>query len=88
MWPYPPFAADLVTFTEEILSGKLHFLWSVFWKGSDSEEIYLFVRLSEIIFKTFQKNSNNNLCSQKRMSLIPAGITLTSNRTLFIEIAS
>ena len=28
MWPNPPFPADLVTFTEEILNGKLHFLCS------------------------------------------------------------
>ena len=28
MWPNPLFPADLVTFTEEILHGKLHFLWS------------------------------------------------------------
>ena len=28
MWPNPHFAADLVTFTEEILNGKLHFLCS------------------------------------------------------------
>ena len=28
MWPNPQFPADLVTFTEEILNGKLHFLWS------------------------------------------------------------
>ena len=26
MWPNPPFPADLVTFTEEIIDGKLHFL--------------------------------------------------------------
>ena len=26
MWPNPEFAADLVTFTEEILNEKLHFL--------------------------------------------------------------
>ena len=26
-------ATDLVTFTEEILNGKLHFLWSVSKKG-------------------------------------------------------
>ena len=26
MWPNPQFPADLVTFTEEILNGKLHFL--------------------------------------------------------------
>ena len=29
MWPNPPFAPDLVTFTEEILNGKLCFLCSV-----------------------------------------------------------
>ena len=28
MWPNPQFPADLVTFTEEILNGKLHFLCS------------------------------------------------------------
>ena len=27
MWPNPQEAADLVTFTEEILNGKLHFLF-------------------------------------------------------------
>ena len=29
MWPNPQFPADLVTFTEEILNGELHFLYSV-----------------------------------------------------------
>ena len=29
MWPNPQETADLVTFTEEILHGKLHFLCSV-----------------------------------------------------------
>ena len=28
MWPNPQFPADLVTFTKEILNGKLHFLSS------------------------------------------------------------
>ena len=28
MWPNPQLPADLVTFTEEILNGKLHFLCS------------------------------------------------------------
>ena len=28
MWPNPQFPADLVTFAEEILNGKLHFLCS------------------------------------------------------------
>ena len=29
MWPVPQETAYLVTFTEEILNGKLHFLWNV-----------------------------------------------------------
>ena len=29
MWTNPEFPADLVTFTEETLNGKLHFLCSV-----------------------------------------------------------
>ena len=29
MWPNMQETSDLVTFTEEILNGKLHFLWSV-----------------------------------------------------------
>ena len=28
MWPNQQFSADLVTFTEDVLSGKLHFLCS------------------------------------------------------------
>ena len=28
MWPNPQFSADLTTFTEEILNGKIHFLHS------------------------------------------------------------
>ena len=36
MWPNPQEAADLVTFTEEILNGKLQFLCSVY--STDSNE--------------------------------------------------
>ena len=31
MWPNPLFSADLITFTEEILNGKLHFLGSDYY---------------------------------------------------------
>ena len=31
MWPYPQLYADLVTFTEKILNGKLYFLCSVIY---------------------------------------------------------
>ena len=33
MWPNPQETADLLTFPEEILNGKLHFLLSVVLKG-------------------------------------------------------
>ena len=33
MWPNPQEPGDLVTFTEEILNGKLHFLCSVWFEG-------------------------------------------------------
>ena len=37
MWSYPQFPADLVTFTGEILNGKLHFcavcVWSFLLSG-------------------------------------------------------
>ena len=32
MWPYPQEAMDLVTFTEEILNGKLYILCSGIWE--------------------------------------------------------
>ena len=28
MWPNPQFPADLITYTEQIFNGKIHFLWS------------------------------------------------------------
>ena len=40
MWPNPQVTADLVTFTGEILNGKLHFLWSVFHKSHILKEDY------------------------------------------------
>ena len=36
MWPNPQFPADLVTFTEEILHGKLYFLSGVKFFKSDT----------------------------------------------------
>ena len=47
MWPYSQVTTDLVTFTEEILNGKLHFLCSVL--------------LEELITKHIRKNENRAL---------------------------
>ena len=40
MWPYPQETADLVTFTEEIVNRKLHFLCSDLQaKGLEVEKV-------------------------------------------------
>ena len=39
MWPNPLETADLVTFTEEILNGKLHFLCNVSNQVIHNEDI-------------------------------------------------
>ena len=55
MWPNTQFLADLVTFTEEIRNGKLHFLCSVhdelFW-GNSQGSIYLFKNDSWVFLTT------------------------------------
>ena len=38
MWPNLKFPADLVAFTEEILNGKLHFLFSVSQKANKYDD--------------------------------------------------
>ena len=46
MWPNPQFAVDLVTFTEEILNGNLHFLCSVSY---DVESLFTSIPAKETI---------------------------------------
>ena len=40
MWANPQEKVDLVAFTEEILDGKLHFLWSVGPKYSTAHDLH------------------------------------------------
>ena len=40
MWSNPQFPVDLVTFTEEILNGKLHFLCCDTWTLNRSFTVY------------------------------------------------
>ena len=48
MWPNPQETADLVTFAEEILSGKLHFLSSVSYKSDLVFNCWLFLLTSQV----------------------------------------
>ena len=45
MWPNPQFPEDLVTFTEEILNGKLHFLCSDGLEGIQGSLNFYFQKL-------------------------------------------
>ena len=40
MWPNPQETADFVTFTEEILNGKLHFLCSAIYVITNSDTTF------------------------------------------------
>ena len=54
MWPNPQLPADFVTFTEEILIGKLHFLCSVLctFQGEFHQKNQIkFLRLAKAYFK-------------------------------------
>ena len=44
MWPNPQFPADLIIFTEEILNGKLRFLYSVYSEHCQISEMECFAK--------------------------------------------
>ena len=48
MWPNPQETAHLVTYTEEILNWKLHFLCSVIWFGYGIRDLLIW--LVQMIF--------------------------------------
>ena len=54
MWPNPEETADLVTFTEEIPNGKLHFLCSALSRKKSF--ILLEQPLAGVVRSTFSKN--------------------------------
>ena len=62
MWPNPQETVDLATFTEEILSGKLHFLFSAFY-----ENLTPFVSQLFIVGQNSSSSSVQKLVSRKKM---------------------
>ena len=71
MWPNPQFLADLVTFTDDILHGKLYFLCSM-------SNIYLKVaieknwRFQNINFLKFKKIVPESLFGDQQLTQISA----------------
>ena len=62
MWPDPQFPADLVTFTEETLNGKLHFLCSV------TLEETLLKSNNRVFAPLTRKENKKKVCSLKVIS--------------------
>ena len=63
MWPNHQETGDLVTFTEEILNGKLHFLFSVISWQLQIENYILIIetnKTEEIIGQKINKEINKN----------------------------
>ena len=63
MWPNPQLPADLLTFTDEILNGKLHFLCGVTSKptpnaSSKHDEFPICILFGQTYF---EKNLNKNI---------------------------
>ena len=58
MWPDPQETADLVTFTEEILNGKLHFLCSERFLASVFFLIVIFQKFANSVFQTIAEGSD------------------------------
>ena len=59
MWPNPQFSADLVTFSEEILNGKLHFLSSEYseLKGTNkTDHTTITIKIQKDIAKINKEN--------------------------------
>ena len=52
MWPNPQETADLVTFTKEILIGKLQFLCSAIEENNQKRSFQVFENLFKISIRT------------------------------------
>ena len=62
MWPNPQFPADLVTFTEEIINGKLHFLCIVNVHGRCSTAVIVIVYYCKYT-SSFKQNTHSFVSS-------------------------
>ena len=63
MWPNPQEIPDLVTFTEEILNGKLHFYAVWIWTLTFRNKLLVLVLVLGMLFKSesrFSRKSTYN----------------------------
>ena len=75
MWPNPQETADLVTFTEEILTGKLHFLCSVTWLHYIFSSVYYIKNSYKILMTNWLKKK---IMSMKIIQVLIATLPTTS----------
>ena len=63
MRPNPEFPADVVTFTEEILNGKLYFLYSVYHRVYGENMLYRYILRTPAVKVKPLSNSPKNIKS-------------------------
>ena len=88
MWPSPHFSADLVTFTVEILTGKLHFLCSVYTEKSlfwnFQENLWVdYETYHEFMTINFIMNCNKEICWEFLNIFLKKLFQETSRQLLF-----
>ena len=76
MWPHSQFPVDLVTFTEEILNGKLHFLCRVEYQHYNEKNYLL-----SLIFRQLEVLSN----SFKSTYIISGQCSIFTNTSPFLK---
>ena len=93
LWPNPQFAADLVTFTKEILNGKLHFC-ALYGQSSFSGYMLKLLEISAVpLFQpvrdetsSFPDNINLfNVNNVNTRTSIPVFLLLTLNKKMLAE---
>ena len=70
MWPNPQFSADMVTFTEKTLNGKLHFLCSLYLDSDSRESQSVWEDLTWKLHICLAKNYVCNMAGNLLNSLI------------------
>ena len=93
MWPSPRKTADLVKFTEEILSGKLSFFHSNFWNNahdgflSDQENLLDSLKKSIGFFK-FVSNKDGRIPTKRLNCFQTIQVARSDPRVVLIALAT
>ena len=97
MWPNPQITADLVTFTEEILNGKLHVLCNVglhrnisFWINNNKTKNFTKLQVVQIVNlvlpSLYEESLVNTIVNKGVLKILSTGIKLCIELAQYIAI--